>query len=90
MPVGVERVEAPTVRREAGDGYAPLLRCDACGKEIPKPAAGRVAWQPEENATYLTPVFLHEGCLEDYRKGTRERVWDDRLDNFIDSLRRFL
>lgn len=90
MAVAVQRLDAPTVRRGTGDGYAPLLRCDGCGKEIPKPASGRIAWQEGENETYLTPVFLHEGCVEAYRAESPGRLRLDPLENFIVSLERFL
>lgn len=90
MAVAVERLDAPTVRRGSGEGYAPLLRCDGCGKEIPKPVSGRIAWQAGENATYLTAVFLHEGCLEPYRESTPGRLRIDPLENFLESLRRFM
>jgi hypothetical protein len=90
MPVSLERAHAPTVRRTAGDGHAPLFRCDQCGKEIKKPAVGQIAWEAGENATHLPVRFLHEGCLEEYRKGIRERLRVDPLENFVESLRRFL
>ncbi|MFW6206364.1 MAG: hypothetical protein ACOC5J_00350 [Gemmatimonadota bacterium] len=101
MPVALERLDAPTVRREAGDGFVPLLRCDACGKEIPKPAGGRVAWRPEENATYLAVAFLHEGCVETHRsqaggqvEGYGKQVGGPlrvgSLESFLTSLGRFL
>lgn len=101
MPVTVEKLDRPTVRRASDGGYAPLFRCDACGKEISRPAAGHVAWRDEENATHLTTVFLHDGCVEDYREQAGGRVeahWKrvggplrlDPLGNFLESLRRFL
>ncbi len=101
MTVSVERLDAPTVRREAGDGHAPLLRCDDCGREISKPANGRVAWRPEENATYLSVAFLHEGCVEAFREqagGRVEATWKQvggpvrvaPLEDYLESLERFL
>lgn len=90
MAVAVEKLEAPTVRRGSDGGHAPLLRCDACGNEIPKPAVGRIAWQAGEHATYLTAVFLHEGCVEPHRERTQGRLRLDPLENFVESLRRFL
>lgn len=89
MTFVMKRLDAPTVRRTSDDGYAPSLRCRACGKEIPKPAKGRVAWDPDENTTYLSAVFLHGGCVETYR-GDREkalRIAD--LADFVGSLERF-
>lgn len=90
MSPSVQRIHAPSVRRTAGDGYAPLFRCDQCGKEIKKPPGGRVAWKARENTTRLPVLFLHEGCLDEYRKGIRERLRVDPLENFVESLRRFL
>lgn len=101
MAVSVERLDAPTVRREAGDGHSPLLRCDDCGGEISKPAGGRIAWRPEENATYLPVAFLHEGCVEAYREqaGGRVEGYDKQvggpirtasLEDYLESLERFL
>ena len=86
MPIAVQRLDTPTVRERTEGGYSPLLRCDACGKEIAKPEAGLVAWDAEENATYLSPIFLHEGCLDEHR-GTRERRFRvDPLRSFLESL----
>lgn len=101
MTVSIERLDAPTVRREASNGYAPLLSCDDCGREISKPANGRVAWRPEENATYLPVAFLHEGCVESYRSQAGGRVEAyakqvggpirvAQLEDYLASLERFL
>lgn len=101
MTVSIERLDAPTVRREAREGYAPLLRCDDCGREIAKPANGRVAWRPEENATYLPVAFLHEGCVEAFEEQAGDRVeatWKQvggplrtaALEDYLESLERFL
>lgn len=102
MSVAVERLDIPTVRQTVGEeGYAPLLRCEVCGGEIPKPASGRVAWRAEENTTYLSPTFLHEGCVDAFREqaGGRVEAHAKRvggslrvgsLEDFLDGLRRFL
>lgn len=90
MAAAVERLDAATVRRMSGGGHAPLLRCDECGKEITKPGTGRIAWRAGENATYLTAVFLHEGCVEAHGESVPGRLRIDPLENYLDSLRRFV
>ena len=90
MPIAVQRLDAPTVRERTEAGYSPLLRCDECGKEIGKPAVGLVAWDAEENATYLSPIFLHEGCLDEHRGATEARLRVDPLQSFLESLAPFL
>lgn len=85
----MERLDAPTVRRTSDEGYAPSFRCEVCRKEIPKPGMGRVAWDPDENATYLPVTFLHEGCVEGYRKGRRKTLRTADLTDFVESLERF-
>lgn len=89
MTFVMERLDTPTVRKTSDDGYAPSLRCDACGKEIPKPAKGRMAWDPDENTTYLSAVFLHGGCVEAYREAREETLRTADLMDFIESLERF-
>lgn len=86
MTVSVERLDAPTVRREAGDGHAPLLRCDDCGREISKPANGRVAWRPEENATYLSVAFLHPACGTEHASEAGEELESAELGAFLAAL----
>lgn len=86
MPVAVRRLDAPTVRKRTEEGYSPLLRCDECGKEIAKPEVGLLAWNAEENATYLSPIFLHEGCLDACRGTTQARLRVDPLQSFLTSL----
>ena len=90
MPIAVQTLEAPTVRERVRGGRSPLFRCDACGKEIPKPDVGRVAWDAEENATRLSVAFLHEGCVEAHRRTTEARLRVDRMTNFVASLDRYL
>lgn len=90
MPIAVETLDSPTVRKRVRGGRSPLFRCDACGKEIPKPDGGRVAWDAEENATRLSVAFLHEGCVEAHRRTTEARLRVDRMTNFVASLQRYL
>lgn len=89
MSVVVERLDAPTVRKTSEGGYAPSFRCDACGKEIPKPAKGRVAWDPYENRTYLSPGLFHTGCVEEHRKERGKALRTAKLTDFVASLERF-
>lgn len=89
MAVVVEKLDTPTVRRTSGDRYGPSIRCDACGTEIPKPAKGRVAWDPDENRTYLSAVFLHQGCVAAYRGEQETTVRTADLADFVESLERF-
>jgi hypothetical protein len=89
MGVVVERLDASTVRKTSEGGYAPSFRCDACGKEIPKPEKGRAAWDPDENRTYLSVALLHRGCVEDYRDGRGKDLRTADLADFAGSLERF-
>lgn len=89
MPVAVQKMSAPTVRETSDDGYAPSFRCDECGKEIPKPARGRVAWDPDENRTYLPVSFLHAGCVDAYADRVDKDLRVADLSDYLDSLDRF-
>lgn len=90
MPIVVQRLDSPTVRKCVEGGYSPLVRCEACGSEIAKPEAGVVAWDSGENVTYVSPDFLHEGCLESHLGTTDARLSVDPLRNFLESLERYL
>ncbi|MFW6193361.1 MAG: hypothetical protein ACOC83_07725 [Gemmatimonadota bacterium] len=90
MPVVMRRLDAPTVRETSPQGYGPSVRCDACGKEIPKPAKGRVAWDPDENTTYLGTDFLHEGCVDERRKERGVDLRTARLSEYVESLECFV
>lgn len=89
MSIAMERLEAPTVRKATEGGYSPSFRCDACGKEIPKPAKGRVAWVPDENTTYLSVDFLHMGCVEEHRETRGGTLRTAELTDFVESLERY-
>lgn len=89
MPVAVQKLDAPTVRKRSPDGYGPSFRCDECGGEIAKPGDGEVAWDPDENRTYLSAVFLHAGCSEAHRSPRERDFRTAGLGDFVASLERF-
>lgn len=89
MAVAVQKLDAPTVRKRSPDGFGPLFRCDECGGEIAKPENGRVAWDPDENTTYLSTVFVHGGCSDEYLSDRERRFRTADLADYVDGLRRF-
>lgn len=90
MTIAVKKLDAPTVRKGSEEGYAPLLRCEVCGKEIAKPDRGRIAWDPEENRTYLSVAFLHEACVEHWADDRDVALRAAPLSDFVESLERFV
>ena len=89
MGIVVQRAEGSTVRRGSDEGYVPLVRCDACGRPVGERSGGRVAWDPDQNVTCLDAAFLHEGCVEQYRKQQAVDLRVDELGAALEELAPF-
>lgn len=86
MPLVVQKLEGATVKEGSPGGYCPLIRCAHCRRLVARAADGVGVWAPDENETYLSVEFLHEGCLEGYADGRDADLDDFDLARLVSAL----